>query len=136
MNFTIAIDIAMMVMSLAVLVQCARMMRRLKAMRDSSMQEMVAAIDRSTAEARVVLDGLKSALASDMRKCNEIIAEGTAMREELDVMTGIANTVAERILETVRAANAQMHAHVAPEDYSVDEQPHNEPRWAGEEPIR
>ena len=126
MTLTIAIDLAMIVMCFAVLVQSARMMRRLKAMRDSSMQEMVAAIDRSTAEARVVLDGLKSALASDMHRCNEIIARGESMREELDVMTGIANTVAERILETVRDANAQVRQR------EVEElQPLDQDDWSG-----
>ena len=101
MNYIVLIDGFMIVICSAVLIQSARMMRSLKAMRDAGMQEMITALDRSTSEARAVLDGLKIALASDINSCNVIVGKAVELREELAVMTGIANAVAERIVDAV-----------------------------------
>jgi hypothetical protein len=66
---------------------------------------MVAALDMATGQARAVLSEMKETLRTDGAAHARTVAQGEAMREELTVMVGIANAVAERILETVEANN-------------------------------
>lgn len=99
MNAAMIADVATMLLCAAVLVQCARLMRSLQQLRKAGLRETVEALERATGEARSVLGNLKQFLATDMGECGEIVAEGVAMRDELTVMIGIGNAVAERIVE-------------------------------------
>lgn len=102
-------NIVMILMCIAVLVQSVRMMRSLKAMRESALAEAAQALDRATAAANHVLGELKRTLKEDSLATAEALREGAALREELIVMVGIANSVAERLVD----ANGQASATIA-----------------------
>jgi hypothetical protein len=104
MTFTTLSNMATMLFCIAVLIQSVRMMRCLRAMKSDAFGTMVAALDTSTAQARRVLADLRETLRVDCAANARVIATGTAMREELTVMAGIADAAAERIVEAVGAA--------------------------------
>lgn len=99
MSFATAADIATMFFCAAVLVQTLRLMRLLKLMRDSGFGDMVGALERATAEARQVLGRLTELMRGDVAVTTQTLADGQRMIEELTVMTGIANAVADRIVD-------------------------------------
>ncbi|MEG3144374.1 hypothetical protein U1839_06870 [Sphingomonas sp. RT2P30] len=101
MTFAMLSNILTMMFCAAVLVQSVRMIRCLRAVKGVAFGTMVAALDTSTAEARAVLADLRETLRVDCAANARVIATGTAMREELTVMAGIADAVAERIVEAV-----------------------------------
>jgi hypothetical protein len=101
-------------MCIAVLVQSVRMMRSLKAMRESALAEAAEALDRATAAANHVLGELKRTLKEDSRATAEALREGAALREELIVMVGIANSVAERLVDANGQASATIAAATPP----------------------
>ncbi len=101
MTFAMLSNILTMMFCAAVLVQSVRMIRCLRAVKGVAFGTMVAALDASTAEARAVLADLRETLRVDCAANARVIATGTAMREELTVMAGIADAVAERIVEAV-----------------------------------
>ncbi|WP_404367671.1 hypothetical protein AB5I39_13255 [Sphingomonas sp. MMS24-J45] len=101
MSFATLTDIVTMLFCTAVLVQSVRLIRALRAMKGDDFGAMVKALDKATAEAREVLDELRETLRVDCAANARVIATGTAMREELTVMAGIADAVAERIVEAV-----------------------------------
>ncbi|MEN3953239.1 hypothetical protein [Iodidimonas sp. SYSU 1G8] len=108
MSYAVITNVFTMLLCGAVLIQSARLMRNLKALREAGLRDMVDSLDRSTAEARGVLGRLKEVLSHELAESNRTVAEGLEMREELTIMVGIANAVAERIVEaanvTARAA--------------------------------
>jgi hypothetical protein len=101
MTFTMLSNILTMMFCAAVLVQSVRMIRCLRAVKGVAFGTMVAALDTSTAQAHAVLADLRETLRTDCAANARVIASGTAMREELTVMAGIADAVAERIVEAV-----------------------------------
>ena len=101
MSFATLSNIATIMFCIAVLVQSVRMMRCLRDMKGDEFGAVVAALDAATAEARSVLADLRETLRTDCAANARVIASGTTMREELTVMTGIADAVAERLLEAV-----------------------------------
>ncbi len=101
MSFATLTDIVTMLFCTAVLVQSVRLIRALRAVKGADFGAMVKALDAATAEAREVLDDLRETLRVDCAANARVIANGTAMREELTVMAGIADAVAERIVEAV-----------------------------------
>lgn len=103
MSFAVFTNLIVILLCAAVLVQSVRMMRSFRAVKDGGLQAVVAALDASTAQARAVLSDLKETLRTEAADNARIVAEGRAIREELSVMVGIANAVAERIVETVEA---------------------------------
>lgn len=103
MNFATLANIVTIILCGAVLVQSVRMMRSLKAVRGGAIAEVVAALDRSTGQARVVLSELKTALG-DCAGSARVLADGKAIADELTVMVGIANASADRMAETANAA--------------------------------
>ena len=104
MNFATLTNIATMAFCLAVLIQSVRMMRSLKAVKDGALTDVVGALDKSTAQARLVLGELKATLG-DCAANNRLLLESKEMAEELGVMIGIANASAERIMEAAGNAN-------------------------------
>lgn len=101
MSFSTVTNIMTMLFCTAVLVQSIRLMRCLKDVKGANFAEMVGALDTATSEARSVLADLRETLRVDCAANARVIASGTAMREELTVMAGIADAVAERIVEAV-----------------------------------
>lgn len=131
MSFAMAMNIVVMVLCAAVLIQSWRLMHNLKAIRGPGMREMIAALDHSTHEAGAVLGRLKAFLATDLadkrRSLAEDfatrdelheslkpivasiaaqIAEGVAMRDELKVMVEIADSIANRIMDAADRTKA------------------------------
>jgi mevalonate kinase len=121
MTFATVANIATMLFCLAVLVQSVRMMRSLKAVKEGALTEVVEALDKSTAQARVVLSELKMALGHCAGHAR-VLGEAKEMAEELGVMIGIANASAERLVEAASAANAARSS----QDSAIDAQdPHD-----------
>lgn len=106
-------NIVTILMCIAVLVQSVRMMRSLKAMRESALAEAAEALDRATAAANHVLGELKRTLKDDSRATAEALRQGTELREELIVMVGIANSVAERLVDANGTASATIASAAA-----------------------
>ena len=94
------------ILCVAVLVQSVRVQRSLSALRSSGLPDMVRALDKSTGEARTVLSQLTGALREDTAAGAAVLADGRTVREELTVMVGIANAVAERLSTEVSTARA------------------------------
>ena len=120
MTFATFTNVIVILLCCAVLVQSVRMMRSFQAVKDGGLKDMVAALDTATGQARAVLSEMKETLRTDAAAHARTVAQGEVMREELTVMVGIANAVAERILETVEANNK---AEAAPKKAGVARKP-------------
>jgi hypothetical protein len=107
MTFATLTNIVLILLCGAVLVQSVRMMRNFETLKKGGLKDVVDALDKSTSQARVVLGDLKDTLRTEGAANARSVAKGQEMREELTVMVGIANAVAERIVETVEAAPKQ-----------------------------
>ncbi len=107
MTFATLTNIVTIMFCTAVLIQSVRMIRCLRAVKGEAFGSMVTALDASTAQARTVLADLRETLRTDCAANARVIASGTSMREELTVMAGIADAVAERIVEAVGKSNSQ-----------------------------
>lgn len=105
MSFATATNIVTMLFCVAVLVQVTRLIRCLKLIHSGALTEVVGALDVATAEARRVLGRLTEVLQRDVANSARTLDRGTAMIEELTVMTGIANAIAERIVDAAGASN-------------------------------
>jgi hypothetical protein len=105
MTFAVAANIATMILCIAVLIQTVRLMRALDTVKSGALTDVVTALDRSTGEARRVLGKLTELLRGDVAVTSRTLGEGRAMIEELTVMTGIANAIAERIVDAAGASN-------------------------------
>lgn len=101
MTFATLSNIVTMLFCIAVLVQSVRLMRALRAVKSDDFGAIISALDASTAQARTVLADLRETLRTECAANARVIAGGTAMREELTVMSGIADSVAERIVAAV-----------------------------------
>ncbi|MPS71221.1 DUF6468 domain-containing protein [Novosphingobium aerophilum] len=99
MTFTTVINVALILLCVSVLVQSARMSRRLRIMRDTQLADSVTQIDRATNQARIVLGDLKRVLATDGKAQASAIAAAEEIRDELSLMVGIGNAVADRIMD-------------------------------------
>ena len=110
MTFATLTNIVLILLCGAVLVQSIRMMRSFEALKKGGLKDVVEALDKSTSQARVVLGDLKDTLRTEGAANARSVAKGEEMREELTVMVGIANAVAERIIETVESAPKKQQA--------------------------
>lgn len=104
MTFVTFTNILLSLLCLAVVIQSARIKRSFEAIRSGDLGETVKQLDHATAQARSVLAELKQILATDGAATTRTIASGETLRDELSVMVGIGNAVAERIMDA--AANA------------------------------
>ncbi|EIZ78739.1 hypothetical protein WSK_2787 [Novosphingobium sp. Rr 2-17] len=105
MSFSTVTNFITMLFCGAVLIQSVRLIRCLRDMKGDAFADMVASLDTSTIQARAVLADLRETLRTDCAANARVIASGAAMREELTVMAGIADAVAERIVEAVEKSN-------------------------------
>lgn len=99
MTIAVISDIATMLFCSAVLVQTVRLMRCLQVIRGGELTGVVKALDTSTMEARRVVGRLGELLNRDVATTARSLDEGKSMIEELTIMTGIANAIAERIVD-------------------------------------
>lgn len=105
MSFTAFTNIITILFCLAVLVQSVRMMRSLDRVRESQLDRTVGALDTATAKARSVLSELKETLLTEGAANAQALGEAREVREELNVMVGIANAMAERLIEAASAGS-------------------------------
>ncbi|TCM17697.1 hypothetical protein EDF56_10539 [Novosphingobium sp. PhB165] len=98
MNTATMINLSLVPLCMAVLVQGWRIDRRMKAFRNATLTDGIMSLEHATAQARGVLGELKRVLATDGIAQANTIAEAEAMRDELSMMVGIGNAVAERIV--------------------------------------
>jgi hypothetical protein len=120
-------NLATILICVAVLVQSVRMMRSLKTMRESTLAEAAEALDRATTAANQVLGELKRTLLEDGRATAEVLREGAALREELIVMVGIANSVAERLVDANREATGDSAELAEPAEPALHHEHDNVP---------
>ena len=106
MNFALLTNFACMILCCAVLVQSMRLMRSLRAVKDGSLGEVVQSLDKATGLARAVLSDMKTTLSRDMSTNAQMLDDAKAIRDELNVMIGIGDAIAERIASASSAANA------------------------------
>jgi hypothetical protein len=114
MSFTAFTNIITILFCIAVLVQSVRMMRSLKQVREGQLDRTVAALDTATAKARGVLSELKDTLTTEGAANARALGEAREVREELNVMVGIANAMAERLIEA--ASTGSQHEAPAPKE--------------------
>jgi hypothetical protein len=105
MSFATTVNIAAILLCLAVLVQSIRLMRALDAIKAGGLAPMVAGLEAATAEARRVLGHLTVLMRGDLAITAQTLDDGKAILDELAVMTGIGNAIAERIVEAAAAGN-------------------------------
>lgn len=117
MTFTLLTNFACMILCCAVLVQSMRLMRSLRAVKDGSLGQVVQSLDKATGLARAVLSDMKTTLGRDAAANAATLDDAKAIRDELNVMIGIGDAIAERIANASSAANATK----APESDDADE---------------
>lgn len=106
MSFATTINLVTIILCVAVLVQCARMMRSLDSFRSADLPGTAAALDAATAQAHQVLKLIRETLAVEAEPKIRSLDEARAVADELAVMIGIANASADRLLENARSAAA------------------------------
>lgn len=124
MTFAVVSNIVTMILCIAVLIQSVRLMRAFDTVKGGALTDVVGALDASTSEARRVLGKLTELLRGDLAVTARTIADGKAMIDELTVMTGIANAIAERIVDAASASNRPAAgAGDGPQTPSVEDDP-------------
>lgn len=103
MSFATTINLATIILCIAVLVQCARMMRSLQAFRSADLPGTAAALDAATAKAHQVLEHIRVVLAAEAEPKIRSLDEARTIADELAVMIGIANASADRLLDNARS---------------------------------
>jgi hypothetical protein len=107
MTFATFTNLIVAVLCMAVVLQSLRMKRNIDIIKSGDMAEMIKSLDIATGQAREVLARLKDVLTTDGAANVRTIASGESLRDELSVMVGIGNAVAERIMEAAAAAEEQ-----------------------------
>jgi len=104
MSMSWATNIVLIVLSVGVLVQTARLMIVFRQFKRAELKDSVSALEHATAAAQVVLENLRTVLSVEARVQSAALADSeqvreelSALRDELSVMVGVGNSVAERI---------------------------------------
>ena len=105
MTFATMTNIATMILCIAVLIQTVRLMALLATVKGGALTDMIKALNVATHEARQVMAGLSALLQTDVAQTSRTLVEGKTMVEELTIMTGIANAIAERIVDAASSSN-------------------------------
>lgn len=122
MTFVTFSNVMMLLLCVAVIVQTLRMGKSIRDLRTTSLNDSVAQLERATGQARTVLGELKTLLANEVVAQSRGAANGEALRDELAVMVGIGNSVADRIMEAVAAQNAVKAAEADAKEASARRQ--------------
>ncbi len=113
MTFAGFTNLVVAAMCLAVILQSVRMIRNIRAVQTGDLGDTIKSLDRATAQARAVLAELKDVLLTDGAANARSIATGEILRDELSVMVGIGNAVADRIMEAASAGDRRKQAEPA-----------------------
>lgn len=106
MTFATITSLVTAILCIAVLLQCARVMRSLAAFRAADLPSTARALDAATASAHHVLCELRNELDRGGKPTLKALADARSMADELDVMIGIGNATADRLLDNARNARA------------------------------
>ena len=110
MSIALLANVLTIILCMAVLVQSVRMMRSLRTVKDGALTQVVGALEKATTEARAVLSDMKQTLGTDCAQHARLVERARELRDELSLMTGIADAAAERIVNAVSLANTQRQA--------------------------
>lgn len=99
MSLALMSQLITILLCVGVIVQSTRMMRELKAVTNGDMSAVVTGLDRATVQASAVLADLKRTLGTDGAALAQALADGQELQEELTMLIGIANSMAERLVE-------------------------------------
>ena len=99
MSFTLMSNALTALLCIGVIVQSVRMMQCLRLVSDGQLGTMVGALDRATSQASTVLAGLRSTLSIDGAALAQDVIAARELREELTVLIGIADAMAERLVK-------------------------------------
>jgi len=122
MTFVTFSNAMVMLLCVAVIVQTLRVSKSIRDLRAISLNDSVAQLERATGQARAVLGELRTLLANEAVAQSRGAANSEALRDELAVMVGIGNSVADRIMEAVAAQNEAKAEEVAAKEASVRRQ--------------
>ena len=122
MTFVTFSNVMMMLLCVAVIVQTLRMGKSIRDLRSATLNDSVTQLERATGQARTVLGEIKTLLANEVVAQSRGAANSEALRDELAVMVGIGNSVADRIMEAVAAQNAVQAAEAASKEASARRQ--------------
>ncbi|QJU57446.1 hypothetical protein HL653_06250 [Sphingomonas sp. AP4-R1] len=114
MSLTIISNIVVSILCVGVLIQVTRMSLALRTLQRSDIGETVAALDHATARATATLAEFQRALAAESAANHRSLSSGEALRDELSVMVGVGNNIADRIMEAA-ATVATPHWAAVPE---------------------
>lgn len=104
-SLTTILLVMLMVLCIGVLVQTSRLMRNIKILRSTDFKQMILALDRSAEQARQVITEMKETLGGCVAANNLSLETAQDLRDELSLMTQVANSTGDRILETIEKAN-------------------------------
>lgn len=110
MSIALLANVLTIILCMAVLVQSVRMMKSLRTVKDGALTQVVEALQVATVQARAVLSDMKHTLGTDCARNAQLVERARELRDELSLMTGLADAAAERIVSAVAMANAQRHA--------------------------
>ena len=122
MTFVTFSNAMVMLLCVAVIVQTLRVSKSIRDLRAISLNDSVAQLERATGQARAVLGELRTLLVNEAVAQSRGAANSEALRDELAVMVGIGNSVADRIMEAVAAQNEAKAEEVAAKEASVRRQ--------------
>lgn len=122
MTFVTFSNAMVMLLCVAVIVQTLRVSKSIRDLRAISLNDSVAQLERATGQARAVLGELRTLLANEAVAQSRGAANSEALRDELAVMVGIGNSVADRIMEAVAAQNEVKAEEAAAKEASVRRQ--------------
>ena len=122
MTFVTFSNAMVMLLCVAVIVQTLRVSKSIRDLRAISLNDSVAQLERATGQARAVLGELRTLLVNEAVAQSRGAANSEALRDELAVMVGIGNSVADRIMEAVAAQNEAKAEEAAAKEASVRRQ--------------
>lgn len=122
MTFVTFSNAMVMLLCVAVIVQTLRVSKSIRDLRATSLNDSVTQLERATGQARAVLGELRTLLANEAVAQSRGAANSEALRDELAVMVGIGNSVADRIMEAVAAQNEVQALEAAAKEASVRRQ--------------
>ncbi len=110
------VDLLVAVLLLATIVWAVRLDRRLKELRDGAggMRALVGELSQATQRAEAAIAGLKDAARGSGAELARSAAKAEALREELTLLVGAGEGLADRLAARSRAADAPRPAAARP----------------------
>lgn len=110
MTFATMSNLATVMLCVALIVQCRRMMRSLAAFKTADLAGTVNALTSATAEAQQVLADLRDELRNHAQPTLRGLADARQISDELNLMIGIADASADRLLRSGRGQERDLAA--------------------------